>query len=148
LWTGDYYADERGYDQRWHASQSIAWEKRIGGLTHRFKAGGEFDYLNSSLELDRRGFQLLDDAGNLQSSVIFVGPDFTALSNQEYGAFAQDRIVFGLELQVETGIRYDRDRIADRNNLAPRFGFSYLPRASPNPKSAAAPASFTTTLGS
>jgi outer membrane receptor protein involved in Fe transport len=134
LWTGNYYADQRGYDQRWHASQSIAWEKQYGLFTHRFGAGGEFDYVNSSLQLDRRGFQLLDSAGDLRSSVSFAGPDFTALSNREYGAFVQDRVIFNPALQMETGLRYDRERIACRNNLAPRFGFSFLPRRTPRSK--------------
>jgi outer membrane receptor protein involved in Fe transport len=128
LWTGNYYADQRVYDQRWHASESVSWEKRTGGLTHRFKVGGEFDNVNSNLRLDRRSFQLLDDSGDLRSSVSFSGPDFTALSNQEYGAFAQDRIILSPALQMEAGLRYDRERQADRNNLAPRFGFSFLPR--------------------
>jgi 5-hydroxyisourate hydrolase-like protein (transthyretin family) len=33
LWTGNYYADSRGYIQRMHAAQSIAWERETGGVT-------------------------------------------------------------------------------------------------------------------
>jgi outer membrane receptor for ferrienterochelin and colicin len=49
------------------------------------------------------------------------------LSNHEYGAFLQDRIVFGHNLQVEAGLRYDRESLVDRNDVAPRLGFSFLP---------------------
>ena len=134
VWTGNYYVDQSGFDQRWHASQSIAWEKPKGPFTHRFEAGGEFDYISSSLQLDRRAFQLLDSAGDLRSSVGFAGPDFTAQNNQEYGAFVQDRIIFNPALQMEAGLRYDHERIARRNNFAPRLGFSFLPRGTPRSK--------------
>jgi outer membrane receptor for ferrienterochelin and colicin len=127
LWTGNFYSDRRGYVQRWHAAQSIAWEREAAGLTHRFKLGGEFDNVNSTLQLDRRSFELFNNAGDLRSSVGFTGPNLAELSNHEYGAFLQDRVVFNRMLQVEGGLRYDRESLVDRNNLAPRLGFSFLP---------------------
>ena len=128
LWTGNYFTDRRGHLQRWHGAQSIAWQQETGRLKHRFKAGGEFDYVDSTLQLDRRRFDLFNDAGVLRSSVTFVGPDSAELHNLEYGAFLQDRMLLNPRLQVETGIRYDRERIAGRNNFAPRLGFSFMPR--------------------
>ena len=128
LWSGNFYSDSRGYVQRLHSAQSIAWQKEAVGLTHRFKLGGEFDYVTSDLHLDRRGFDLFNEAGNLRSSVRFAGPDFSALSNHEYGVFLQDRILLTHKLQVEPGIRYDREGLVGRNNVAPRLGLSYLPR--------------------
>jgi outer membrane receptor for ferrienterochelin and colicin len=127
-WTGSYYADRRGYIQRWHAAQSIAWDRETGGLMHRFKLGGEFDNVNSTLQLDRRSFDIFNAAGELRSSVSFAGPNFAELSNHEYGAFLQDRIVFKQNLQVEAGLRYDRESLVDRNNIAPRLSFSFLPQ--------------------
>ena len=134
LWTGNYYSDQRGHVQRWHAAQSIVWQQQIGGLTHRIKAGGEFDYLDSSLELDRRRFELFNESGALRSSVTFVGPNSADLHNLEYGAFLQDRIALSSKLQAEAGIRYDRERLVGRNNLAPRLGFSLLPRGTSRSK--------------
>lgn len=134
MWTGNYYADERGYTQRVHAAHSIAWEKEIGGLRHRFKAGGEFDNVSSHLRLDRRSFDLFDSEGNLRSSVSFAGPDFASLSNPQYGAFIQDRIVMNSMFQMETGFRYDREMVAARSDWAPRFGFSFLPHGTPQTK--------------
>ena len=126
-WAGNYFSDQRGHVQRWHAAQSIGWQQQTGSLTHRLKAGGEFDYVDSSLELDRRRFELFNESGALRSSVIFAGPNSAVLHNAEFGAFLLDRISFGPKLQAEAGIRYDRERLAGRNNLAPRFGFSFLP---------------------
>jgi outer membrane receptor protein involved in Fe transport len=134
LWTGNYFTDRRGHLQRWHAAQSMAWQTETGSITHRFKAGGEFDYVNSDVNLDRRRFELFNEAGALRSSVNFVGPNTADLINQEYGAFFQDRILLHPKLQVETGVRYDRERIVGRNNLAPRLGFSFLPRGTTRSK--------------
>src|SRR5207245_1469852 len=51
LWSGNFFSDQRGHVQRWHGAESIAWQQVTGPLTHRLKAGGEFDYVNSSLQL-------------------------------------------------------------------------------------------------
>ena len=133
-WLGNFYADRRGSIQRWHAAQSVAWEREAGGLTHRFKLGGEFDNVNSTLQLDRRSFNIFNTAGDLRSSVSFAGPSLAELSNHEYGGFLQDRIVFGNRLQVEAGLRYDRESLVDRNNLSPRLAFSLLPLGMPRTK--------------
>jgi outer membrane receptor protein involved in Fe transport len=134
LWSGNYFTDRRGRVERWHAAQSLAWQGETEGLTHRFKAGAEFDYVDSSLHLDRRRFDLFNEAGALRSSVAFFGPNSADLRNQEYGAFLQDRIIFNPKLQVEAGVRYDRERLVGRDNFAPRLGFSFLPRGTTRSK--------------
>src|SRR5207248_5755328 len=68
-----------------------------------------------------------DELGNLKSLVTFEGSNFADTHNQEYGAFVQDRIAFNPKLQVELGLRYDRERVTGRNNFGPRAGFSFLP---------------------
>lgn len=127
LWMGNYFEDQRSYSERVHASQTVAWDREAAGMTHRFKAGAEFDWVDSNLQLDRRPFTLLDAEGNIQQAVMFTGANFADVHNQEYGAFVQDRIVFSRKLQTEIGIRYDRERVAGRNNVGPRVAFSYLP---------------------
>src|SRR5438093_4263336 len=134
LWTGNYFSDQRGHVERWHAAQSVAWQQETAGLSHRLKAGGEFDYADSTLQLDRRAFEQFNEWGALRSSVVFVGPNSADLHNLEYGAFLQDRMVFNSKLQAEAGIRYDRERLAGRNNFAPRFGFSFLPQGTSRSK--------------
>jgi outer membrane receptor for ferrienterochelin and colicin len=134
LWSGNYFQDRREYVERVHAAQTVAWNKKTGNITHRFKAGGEFDWVQSNLQLDSRPYTLLDDQGNLRQSVMFVGPDLTDIKNQEYGAFVQDRIEFNRRLQSEFGIRYDRERVTGRNNVSPRAAFSFLPFGTPRSK--------------
>ena len=126
-WLGNFFTDRRGYAQRAHGSQTIAWDKESGGVTHRFKVGGEFDWVDSNIQLDRRAFNLFNEKGEVRQFVSFAGPDFAATQNREYGAFVQDRMVLNKKLQVELGLRYDRERVVGRNNVEPRAGFSFLP---------------------
>lgn len=126
-WKGNFFTDRRDHGRRFHVLQTIAWDKQAGAVTHRIKAGAEFDAVDSSLQLDRRSFTLFNEQGDLRQLVTFAGPDFADTHNQEYGAFVQDRIVVNPKFQVEVGIRYDRENVVGRNNLSPRAGFSFLP---------------------
>jgi outer membrane receptor protein involved in Fe transport len=134
IWSGNYYSDQRGHAERFRGAQTIAWDKRTGRFTHRIKAGGEFDWVRSGIQLDRRPFQTFDEERNLKSLVTFAGANFADIRNQEYGAFIQDRLVVGPKFQVELGLRYDRERVTGRNNFAPRGSFSFLPLATARSK--------------
>lgn len=134
IWSGNYFQDQRTRSERLHGAQTVAWDKQTGGITHRLKAGGEFDWVDSSLQLDRRPFTLLDADGNIQQTVMFSGANFTDVHNQEYGAFMQDRVVFNSKFQTEVGLRYDRERVTGRNNVGPRAAFSFLPFGTPRSK--------------
>src|SRR5262245_7055396 len=127
LWTGNYYSDERESARRLHAGETIAWDQEAVGLKHRFKAGGEFDWVASDIQLDRRPYNSFDELDNLKSYVTFEGDNFARVHNQEYGAFIQDRLIFSPKLQVELGLRYDRERIIGENTFGPRASFSFLP---------------------
>jgi outer membrane receptor protein involved in Fe transport len=127
MWAGNYFTDRRDLFKRFHAVQTVAWDKAESGLTHRIKIGGEFDIVRSGVQLDERPFSFFDAASNMKSSVTFEGSNVASIHNREYGAFIQDHIVFNRKLQVELGARYDRESVVGRNNVAPRGGFSFLP---------------------
>jgi outer membrane receptor protein involved in Fe transport len=134
LWSGNFFSDRIGRAERFHAAQTVALEKRISKFTHRIRAGGEFDWVKSNVQLDRRSFKQFDENGNLKSLITFSGADTAEIRNQEYGAFVQDRWILSPSLQIESGVRYDRERVTGANNFAPRAGFSYLPFASARSK--------------
>ncbi len=134
IWSGNYFQDRREHIEQVHGAQSVAWNIETGHVTHRIKAGGEFDWVDSTLQLDRRPYTLLDDQGNIRQAVMFSGPNWTEIKNQEYGAFVQDRIVFSSKFQSEIGLRYDRERVTERDNVAPRVAFSFLPFGTPRSK--------------
>lgn len=127
LWSGNFFSDRRQHARRFHAAETIAWDKDGAGLKHRFKGGGEFDWVHSEIQLDRRPFKVFNEQGDLKSFVTFNGTNFAGLGNQEYGAFIQDRLIFNPKLQLEIGLRYDRERVTGRNNFGPRASFSFLP---------------------
>src|SRR5215831_6512299 len=126
-WSGNFYTDQRDRARRLHAAETIAWNEEGIGLKHRLKAGGEFDWVASDIQLDRRPFDFYDEQGNLTTIVTFAGDNFARIRNQEYGAFIQDRLIFNPRLQVELGLRYDRERVIGKDNFAPRASFSFLP---------------------
>jgi outer membrane receptor for ferrienterochelin and colicin len=134
IWSGNYFEDQRAHSKRVRAVQTVAWDEKLGGLEHRFKAGGEFDWVDSILQLDRRPFTLLDGEGNIQETVMFTGASVTDVHNQEYGAFVQDRLIINPKLQAEIGLRYDSEKVTGKNNLGPRAAFSYLPFGSARSK--------------
>jgi outer membrane receptor protein involved in Fe transport len=70
----------------------------------------------------------------LKSYAAFAGPSSTDIRNQEYGGFIQDRIALNPKLQVELGLRYDRERVVGRDNFSPRAAFSFLPFGTPRSK--------------
>ncbi|HYR87559.1 MAG TPA: TonB-dependent receptor [Terriglobia bacterium] len=127
VWLGNFFTDRRGRNQRFHSAQTLAWEQSTGGLRHRLKAGGEFDYVISSLQLDKRPFVQYAETGALRASVTFVGPNSAGVRNHELGVFMLDRIVLNPSVQVELGVRVDRESVVGRNNASPRAGFSWLP---------------------
>jgi TonB dependent receptor-like, beta-barrel/Carboxypeptidase regulatory-like domain/TonB-dependent Receptor Plug Domain len=127
IWLGNYYSDRFGRNQRFHSVASMAWDEEGAGLKHHFKAGGEFDWVDSDIFLNRRPFTIIDDQGRLKSWVGFAGATRTDIRNQEYGAFIEDRLTVTRKLQLQLGVRFDRERVVGRNNFAPRAGFSFLP---------------------
>src|SRR5262249_17906934 len=92
LWSGNFSPRRRQNARRFHAAQTIAWDKDGSGPKHRFKAGGEFDWVHSEIQLDRRPFKVFNEQGDLKSAVMFIGTNSAAVRNQEYGAFIQDRL--------------------------------------------------------
>jgi outer membrane receptor protein involved in Fe transport len=127
LWQGNFFSDQRGRSQRYHIAQTVAWETKTGGLAHRLKAGAEFDHVISNLWLDRRPYREFSTAGDLKSSVSFAGPSSAGIRNREYGLFLLDRIILNPKLQIEMGMRFDREQVVGRNNVGPRAAFSFLP---------------------
>ncbi len=133
FWRGHFFTDRRERAKRVHVVQTVAWDAKAGRVTHRFKTGAEVDRVESIVQLDRRPYTLFNEWGAVRQSVTFAGPNHAGIRNWEYGTFFQDRIVWE-RLQVELGIRFDRESVVGRNNFSPRAGFSFLPFGTPRTK--------------
>lgn len=65
--------------------------------------------------------------GDVIERTDFFGDGRLAQSNFETSVFAQDKWTVVPRVTLDLGLRYDRDRLGENNNLAPRFGFAVLP---------------------
>jgi outer membrane receptor for ferrienterochelin and colicin len=126
-WSGNFYADSRGQLDRVHVSQTLAFERRWGSVVHRIKAGGGYDNVISDLNIDRRPFQFLSTADQLELAVAFEGDRSAEIRNHEFGFFLQDRMILNPRIQLELGVRGDAETVVGRINMAPRWGVSFLP---------------------
>lgn len=57
----------------------------------------------------------------------FAGAGALERNNTELAAFAQEKWQPHSRFTIDLGLRWDRDSIGERNNLAPRLGFAVLP---------------------
>ncbi len=124
---GNYFADTR------RSSQRLQWQEnyfahpfKLDGQ-HSFKLGAEFDHTNMSGAFDFRPILIRRRNGTLSQRIVFTGPASLNRSLGEFGAFAQDRWVINKKLTIDAGLRWDRDGIAKRWNISPRFSFMFLP---------------------
>jgi hypothetical protein len=65
--------------------------------------------------------------GSRSQQIDFVGSGIVKQNRRQFVAFFQDKWGVSNRLNVEYGVRYDRDNLAKENNLAPRIAFSFLP---------------------
>jgi hypothetical protein len=127
VWSGNFFSDRRSRNDRFHGGQVVAFERNLHGVVHRLKFGAEFDYVISDLTMNRRPFVLYDYTDTMQLGVRFEGGNYADIRNRELGFFAQDRMVLTHKLQLELGVRGDRESVVGSTNLAPRLGVSFLP---------------------
>jgi outer membrane receptor protein involved in Fe transport len=65
--------------------------------------------------------------GTTSQNITFTGPGNLIRNNTEFAAFVQNKWNAGKRVTLDLGIRYDRNGIGKKNNVAPRFGFAVLP---------------------
>jgi hypothetical protein len=101
--------------------------------------------------IDDDGDGVVDEPGNIYSYplvyALIEGEPRAQLDDTRYALFAQDKVELGRRWLLEYGLRYDLNTFQlpssarvdstipnggagrDRNNLAPRFGFTFTPKA-------------------
>ena len=62
----------------------------------------------------------------LAERIAFVGAPLLGRQKDEITLFLHDKWTPARRLTLDLGLRYDRDTLADENNLAPRLGFAYV----------------------
>ena len=103
----------------------------LGG-SHEVKAGFDFNYVSDQLRYGAHPVRIVRADGTLTELIEF-GPRPSRqipAANSEYSAFIQDRWLVKSNLTFDLGLRYENQRIANENNLAPRAGFAWSPTGS------------------
>ncbi len=125
--TGNAFADSHRETRR------IQWQEtyfakmfRLAGQ-HSFKLGTEFDRTNISGVYHNRSILIRRRDRTLSQRIDFGDDGTVARTISELASFIQDRWVVSKRLTIDGGVRYDRDGVAEQNNIAPRFSFLYLP---------------------
>jgi hypothetical protein len=92
---------------------------------HEVKAGIDLNDLGNRLAFAARPVNILRGDGTLAQRVDFETVPAIRAKNREYIGFVQDRWHLATRLTVDLGLRYEDQRLADAQALAPRAGFAY-----------------------
>jgi outer membrane receptor for ferrienterochelin and colicin len=97
--------------------------------SHTMKLGAGFNYSSYDGGNTSGPVRVLREDGTRSEQIDFVGSGAVARDKTQMLGFFQDKWDVSSRLSLEYGVRYDRDNIAQENNLAPRIAFSFLPIA-------------------
>jgi len=126
--AGGYFADTRRRTSRLQFREVYFSRPLKFYGEHSLKTGFEYNRNNISGDFRFSPISIRRLNGTLAQRIGFVNPaSRVRLDYNEFGVFVQDRFVVNPKLTLEYGIRYDRDSIARRSNIAPRFSFLLAP---------------------
>ncbi|MBA3713988.1 MAG: TonB-dependent receptor [Pyrinomonadaceae bacterium] len=124
---GNYFADTRRRSRRFQWQETYYARPFALGGQHSLKLGAEFSRTNVSGRFPYQPILIRRGDNTLAQRVDFDGDGTASRSINEFGAFVQERWVVNKKLTIDGGLRFDRDGIVRRSNLAPRLAFLYLP---------------------
>ncbi|MDQ2938383.1 MAG: TonB-dependent receptor, partial [Acidobacteriota bacterium] len=125
--TGNYFADIRRQSQRFQLREIYYAHPFEFHGQHSFKLGGEIDYSRVTGVFRENSILIRREDRTLAQRIEFGAAASISGSLSEFNAFAQDRWVVNKKLTVDAGLRFDRDRLARQNAIAPRLSFLFLP---------------------
>ncbi len=95
--------------------------------SHEIKTGFDLNSVSNRLNYGARPVNIVRADGTLAERIVFEHEPVILASNREYVGFAQDRWLVRPNLSFDLGLRYENQRIANEQNLAPRAGFAWSP---------------------
>ena len=125
--SGGYFADTRRRTRRLQWQETYYSRPLKFSGEHSLKIGVEYDRTRIAGQLRDDSIFIRRRDNTLAQRIDFTRAAPLAFSYNEAAAFAQDRWVLNPKLTLGLGVRFDRDGITGRNNLAPRFSFLFLP---------------------
>jgi hypothetical protein len=95
--------------------------------SHEIKVGFDFNSVSNRLHYTARPVNIRRGDGTLAERITFDTAPRIRGNNREYVGFVQDRWQARTNLSFDLGLRYENQRIASEQNLAPRAGFAWSP---------------------
>jgi len=95
--------------------------------SHEIKVGFDFNSVSNRSNYAARPINIVRGDGTLAERITFRATPLIRANNREYVGFAQDRWLVRPNLSFDLGLRYENQRIASEQNLAPRAGFAWSP---------------------
>jgi hypothetical protein len=95
--------------------------------SHEVKLGFDFSAVTNRLNFIARPVNIRRADNTLAERIVFGSAPLIRASNREYTGFMQDRWKVRSNLSIDLGVRYENQRIADQQNIAPRVGFAWSP---------------------
>lgn len=123
---GSFFNTQDRDSVRYEWQESYHFRPRRWQGTHRLKLGGDFTWNVYNGTHESRPVLIERGDGTLAERIDFVGPTPFERNKQEVSLFLQDQWNVTPRLTLDLGLRYDRDDLAEENNLAPRLGFAYV----------------------
>ena len=105
-------------------------KKEFWGGSHEIKAGLDFNHVGDALNYAAHPVRIVRADGSLAELIEFGVRPRRMAHNNEYTAFIQDRWLVKPRLSIDLGLRFEDQRIASEDNLAPRAGFAWSPTGS------------------
>jgi carboxypeptidase family protein/TonB-dependent receptor-like protein len=125
---GSYFASQNRQSRRveWTEAYTLP-SRRLLGSMHETKFGTDVSYVSSRLSYAARPVNSVRADGSLAERTVFDEVGVTFADNLRYVAFVQDRWTVGQNLDIDAGLRYEHQRLADGQTFAPRAGFAWSP---------------------
>ena len=125
--SGNFFNSQARRSKRYEALEVYSFNPPNFAGTHFVKVGGGVSYITYDGQNTSNTVRILRADGTRSQQLDFIGSGQISRNKTEYLAYVQDKWSVNRRLTLEYGMRYDRDNIADENNLAPRIGFVFLP---------------------
>lgn len=128
---GNYYATLNRRSSRFEFLEVYTAPKKdfwIG--SHEIKVGFDYNRAGDALNYAAHPVRVVRADGTLAELIEFGVRPRRRAHNNEYTAFIQDRWLVKPNLSIDLGLRFEDQRIASEDNLAPRGGFAWSPTGS------------------
>jgi Carboxypeptidase regulatory-like domain len=125
--SGNFFNSQARRSRRYEALEVYSFSPPNFAGPHFMKVGGGVSYVTFDGRNTSNTVRILRADGTRSQQLDFVGSGQLSRNKTEFVTYFQDKWSLNRRLTLEYGVRYDRDNIADENNLSPRIGFAFLP---------------------